>query len=376
MEHKDESNLPESQSLPPSLKNDHVSVTIHRRPNCRIEFDVEVYPSLIKTAQDKAVKKVSKEVVIDGFRKGKAPSNLIVKHYAQAVEKQAQEELADLAFRESNLLAQIPLLNQEPKISFNMKNFALTGARVLLSFETEPQLPTINPKDIELKKVERPLVNEDKVHETVRQVQLFFAEWKTLEDCLIEEGHFVRLHVDTLEEETPKRIFTDTRFEVTDKSMAKWNKDLILGKKMGDIVEGTSIPDEDASESEKAELKPKPVRVTIVAVEEANIPTLDDNFAHKVGAASVEEMKISMENLLNKQANEHVQEKYREQLSGLLLTKFPFEIPVSLIDKETKFRMNQLLQDSDFVTYWGNMTAEARKRTVNAVKFCKMLLFN
>jgi FKBP-type peptidyl-prolyl cis-trans isomerase (trigger factor) len=57
----------------------------------------------------------------------------------------------------------------------------------------------------------------------------------------------------------------------------------------------------------------------------------------------------------------------REQLSDVLLTKYPFDIPSSLIDRETRFRMNQLLQDGEYQKYWNQMTTEAKKRTVSSV---------
>ncbi len=47
--------------------------------------------------------------------------------------------------------------------------------------------------------------------------------------------------------------------------MAKWMRDLVLGKNVGDQIEGISTPDEDASEEDKENLKPKKVRVTIKA---------------------------------------------------------------------------------------------------------------
>jgi len=351
----------------PEFQNDQVKVIVHRKSACRVEFEVEAFAPVVKAAQEKAIKVVGKEVTLAGFRKGKAPHQLVLKNYPTQVDKQWQECIADLAFRESEKLAKVPMLNNEPKINFNMKSHSLEGARLILGFETEPVIPSINPKDIELKAVERPAVNDEKVNETIRQVQLFFAAWNKVSDRPIKEGDFVILDVDVIEEEPHTKLFADVRFEVTDKSMAKWMKELILGHNKGEILEGVSIPDVDASEDDKEKLKPKKVRVNIKEVEEATVPELDDSFAHKVGAPSVAEMKVAIEKLLTKQADAHVQEKMREQLSDVLLTKYSFDIPSSLIDRETRFRMQQLLKDDEFGNYWKNMTNEARKRTVTSI---------
>lgn len=364
---EDQTATAEAPVSTPEFKNDQVRVVVHRRPACRIEFEIEVFPPLVKSAQEKAIKVVGKEVTLPGFRKGKAPDHLVLKNYPTQVDKQWQECIADLAFRESQKLAKAPMLNNEPKINFNMKSHSLDGAKLILGFETEPSVPNINPKDIELKNVERPAVNEEKINETIRQVQLFFAAWNKVSDRPIKQGDFVILDVDVIEEEPHTKLFADVRFEVTDKSMAKWMKDLVLGHQKGETLEGVSIPDADASEDDKEKLKPKKVRVKIKEVEEATIPELDDSFAQKVGASSVAEMRTSIEKLLTNQADAHVQEKLREQLSDVLLSKYPFDIPHSLIDRETRFRMQQLLKDNEFVNYWKNMTNEARKRTVSSI---------
>ena len=51
--------------------------------------------------------------------------------------------------------------------------------------------------------MKRPEVNEEKVEETIRQVQLFFAEWKHITDRPVQEGDFVLLDVDVIEEDPP-----------------------------------------------------------------------------------------------------------------------------------------------------------------------------
>ncbi|MGH2611636.1 MAG: hypothetical protein ACRDFB_01140, partial [Rhabdochlamydiaceae bacterium] len=254
------------------------------------------------------------------------------------------------------------------KIGYNMKSHSLQeGAKLILFFETEPTIPFIDPKTITLKQIERPEVNADKVEETIRQVQLFFAEWKRVDNRPIEENDFVLLDVDVIEEEPPRSLFSGVRFEVTNRAMAKWMKDLVVGHKRGDVLEGTSIPDEDAKEKDKKELTSKKVRVTIRDIEIAKLPELTDEFAQKLGATSFIEMRKNVEKLLHNKADAHVQEKQREEVSEVLLKDFKFDVPGSLIDREVRFRMQQLLQDPEYAQHWNNMTNEAKKRTVGSI---------
>jgi trigger factor len=236
-----------------------------------------------------------------------------------------------------------------------------------LSLETEPKIPRVDPKQLQLKPVKRPEVNEDKINETIRQIQLFFANWQHVHDRPVQEGDFVLLDVDVIEEHPSTPLFSHTRFEVTEKSMAKWMRELVLGKNAGDSVEGTSVPDEDASKEDKEQLKPKKVRVTIKSIDTAALPELTNEFVQKLGASSIEDMRTKVTNLLHNQADAHVLEAQREQVNEFLLNQYPFDLPATLIEKETQFRFRQLLQDKDFTPYWEKLNAEDRKKTIQMV---------
>src|ERR1700722_19209238 len=317
------------------LQDEQVRFTIHHKPACIVEFDVEAFEPLVKEAHKKAVRSISKEIAMPGFRKGKAPEEMIAKNYPKEVDKEWQQQIANLCFNACLKLATVALLHRDAKISYSLKSHSLSGALLTLSIETEPQIPRVDPKQFQPKEVKRPEVNEDKIAETIRQTQLFFANWEHVHDRPIQEGDFVLLDVDVIEEHPPTPLFSHTRFEVTEKSMAKWMRDLVLGKKTGDSIEGISVPDEDASKEDKEELKPKKVRVTIKSTETATLPPFNDEFAQKLGALSMDDMKAKVTDLLNKQADAHVQEAKREQVNEFLLTQYPFDLPPTLIEKET-----------------------------------------
>src|SRR5690349_13470758 len=83
------------------LKTERFHLKVVRKPHCMIEYDIECFEELTKEAYGKAVKAVSKEVSMQGFRKGRAPEELVIKHYTPQIEKQWQEEIANLAYKEA-----------------------------------------------------------------------------------------------------------------------------------------------------------------------------------------------------------------------------------------------------------------------------------
>lgn len=354
---------------PQELSNDFVQLKVHKRPACRIEFEVSASKNLVESARSKAIRNIAKQVTLPGFRKGKAPDSLIVKNYPTDVDKKWQECIADKAFQECEKLANVPLLNKETRVTFNMKSHSTEGAELLLSFETEPSIPSIDPQQYHPIEIERPAVNEEKVSETIRQVLFFFAEWKAVQDRPVQEGDFVTLDVDIIENEPTTPLFSGTRFEVTDKSMAQWMKKLVLGKKIFESMEGMTEVDADVKPEEKEAFTSQKVRITIKSIDQATLPSLNEEFLKKLGVSSEEELKKNVEALLNKQADAHVKEKQREHVNEFLLSQYPFDLPATLIEKETQFRMKQLSGDPSFMKYWKSLKDEDKKKTVDSIYF-------
>ncbi|NGX59862.1 MAG: Trigger factor [Chlamydiae bacterium] len=348
-------------------KNDQVQVVVKRKPNCIVEYHVHAHRPICVEAHKKAAKSVGKEVVIPGFRKGKAPPELVAKRYPGELDKRWQEGIANASYRESAQLANVPVIRQDANITFKMESHSRDGAKLILSFETAPHIPSIDPAKCVLSEGKAPEVSKEKVEETIRQTQMFFAKWEIVKDRPVKENDFLLLDVDVIEEEPEQKLFSNTRFEVSDKSMAQWMKKLVFGKKTGDVLEGMSEPDATLNEEEKKEFPPKKVRVTIKAIEEATLPELNDEFAKQVGAKSVDDLRTRIEELLNKKAAEAVREQHREQVTTFLFSNY-FEIPSSVIEKETQFRLQQMIQDPQFKAKWDQSNNKEKQELIDNVK--------
>lgn len=344
------------------LTNADVQVKVHEKPACRVELHVKTSPTLVKQARKNAIKSINKEVDLPGFRKGKAPEAIIEKKFTASIEKELPKALADLAYVEAQKVAKIPLLNNNAQITFDLKEKTEEGAELIFSFETEPKIPSIDLKLFEPKPVDLPQVGEKEIEEAIKQMLFFYAVWKPVEDRPIKEGDYIMIDLDTIEGETAQRVFQHVRFEVSKARMAKWMQNLVIGAKSKDVLEGISEPDEDASEKEKAEFTPKKVRITIIKVEEADLPEPNDEFAKKVGAEDVAAMRKSITDMLNSQREQKINASLREQINEFLVEKFSFELPQSLIDAEKKHRFQQMFEEPQFKKRWGQMSEEEKKK--------------
>lgn len=351
------------------FKSDAVTFTVERKPECKVEYKVKASADVVKKARRDAVKSVSKEVSIPGFRKGRAPDHLILKKFEGPVSERWNKAIADQVFRECQKLAHTPLLSNDAQISFNIDKRSIEeGAEISYTFETEPVVPEISLARLEVEEVKRETIDEKKFEENIKDIQSYFATWEKIEGRAAKNGDHAVIDVDIIDETPAKKALSNARFEIKKDKMAKWMHDMIVGMKPGEVKEGVSKPDEDATEKDKEAMPPKKVRLTLKAIEAPHYPPLDDALAQKMGAKNAKEMRENLEKLLNKRADDHVQREYREQMSAFLLEKYPFELPQTLLQKETQFRIKQLVQDPSFQQKLMGMNDEERKVAIKDIE--------
>jgi trigger factor len=344
-----------------SSPESEVTVVVNRKPACRIELEVKASPSLVSAARKDALKKVGKEVTLPGFRKGHAPIELILKKYPGAIESQWHKSIADAAFAAAQAQARVPMLNTNTPVTFDLKKHSLIeGAELSFSFDTEPEVPSVDPKLFELKPVETAEVGDKQVDEAIQQMRYFYADWKSVSDRPIQDGDYIMIDLDTLDE-PPQNVFHHVRFEVSKARMANWMRNLVQGAKSGDVLEALSEPDAEASEQEKKEFTPKKVRLTILKVEEAILPEMDD-FAKKMGVNDVPQMRESVRGALMRNAEEKSHSLKRDQINDFLISQYTFELPLSLIETEKNHRKNQLQSDPKFRYSYEKLPADEKKK--------------
>ena len=87
-----------------------------------------------------------------------------------------------------------------------------------------------------------------------------------------------------------------------------------------------------------------------------------------MGTKNEKELRERLEKLLNTQADEAVQKEYREQMSTYLIDNYQFELPKTLLQRETQFRIKQLVQDIQFQQKLMKMSEDERKEAIKDIE--------
>lgn len=345
--------FPLSNTPSQNYKNENVSVDVERLPGCLIKLDISVSPKASKAAYTQAIKAINKEVSIPGFRKGKAPEAMVLQSFEKHIEKEWHEVLIQTSFQEALALTKLYPYSRESVKRPNLKKASKEeGSQVQIEFEAAPEIPKINPQDFQLKTKHRKEVTENDVEEYLKTLQLHNAKWEDITDRPIAEGDYVDLDIDSLDEPGFK-ICENARFVIEHGKTGEWLRKLVIGLTTGQTVEGVSEKEDHACgecategsdhahhhHHEQADFKPTKCKITVKAVKNPVLPEFNDEFAQKVGAQNIQDLKEKVKHELNNKADNQVQEDLRNQVQSQLLEHYKFEIPRSLIEHEKSFRV-------------------------------------
>ncbi|MCE5319028.1 MAG: trigger factor [Parachlamydia sp.] len=326
------------------VKTAHTTAHVQRLPGCRIKLDIQVDAEATQAAYAKALKNISKEVSLPGFRKGKAPDALIVKQYGKHVTREWHDLIANAAFHEflqtTNLL---PFTRDKSIRRVDVKSASReTGAQLVLEYETNPAIPKIDKAQIKIEPFPRHVVSEKDIEERIHNLQLHYADWSIVNDRPIQEGDFVDLDIVAIDSHPQRTICEDMRFEVAQGKMGNWMRKLLIGRNVNESIEGVSER-EEGDESPAADFQPTQCRITVKALYSSQLPALDEAFAKKLGVKEIGELRPKVVEELNRRADTEVKDRHRAQVEEQLLRLYPFDVPSSIIEEQKRLMVAERL---------------------------------
>lgn len=309
------------------FKSNSYSGVMENLPNCVARFSVKISPDEMKALRSQATKTINKEVTVPGFRKGKAPDDMIVTQYGKHIDN----ELRDVAIRSAckHAMDETKIYPLKQDIGLEVEKFQVQpdgSADVSFRYETYPQVPNVNVDDISITPVPIKETTALDIEHTIRQIQLYHGHFHDVVDRPVQDEDFVIVDIEVIDEEPPFKAYENSRFQLTEKGMPAWARKLVKGKNVGDSVEGMSEKEADNTD---AEFTPHKCRITIIQAQTAHLPEANDDLAKKAGADNFEDLKQKIELQQNKQHKDEAQTALRNQVKETLKATYSFDLPAS-----------------------------------------------
>jgi trigger factor len=317
----------------------------------RKEIKIEVEPEVVKAAFDRISDRYAKQASVPGFRRGHAPRAVVRTRFKSEIRSEVLRELIPDAVNNAIDKHELAAIG-EPDVHFDTNEALERIGENAISFhvnvEVLPQVELGKYKGIEATRRVRPVSEEDteRMIEGLREAS---AALQPVEDRPAKFGDTVTVSfqgkfVDRPEDEDIN--VEDVDVTLGGEGVQQEFTDNLTGVKADD--ERTFVVDYPENFSSKG-LAGKKVeyRAKVTAVRIKELPEVDDEWARSLGDDfdSVETLRRKIREDLEKRAGTEADNRLRSELMRKLLEAHQFEVPESLVQHQTNYRLESVVRD-------------------------------
>ncbi len=298
------------------------------------EYSLEIPFNEIDKSVEEKVKNLIPNVSIPGFRKGKAPVNIVRKKYENNILNEVIEKV--IQSNTSKLIKEKKLkLFRQPKIDLKKyeKNQPL---EIEIKIDLQPDIKLKSFKSIDLLNytidVDKKLIDE--------QFKNFISSQKSYkkidDNRSIKISDKIFINLISKDEEIPEYLINQQNLSIDTESeiqiLPEISKRLISKKmKVNDKIDISFDLSEVLKDKNKKNVF---FNVELVSIEEKVEFELDKEFLEKNGFKEKSELKEFLKNNLEKQYNQGIVEIQKKQLMDILDNQYSFDLPQGILDED------------------------------------------
>lgn len=325
----------------------------------RVEITVTLDTKDLEAAEKEALKKLAKEVRVEGFRKGKAPTDVAKKFIP---ENDLNAETIDVAIRTSV----IPAFREHEKMPLVAPNINVTKyvpgemAEYTAVADIIPDIKLGDYKKLKVSK-EKPNVSEAQVKEILDNLATNFAEKKPVKrKAKLTDEVIIDFVGKKGGEPFAGGSAKDYKLVLGSKAFIPGFEDGIVGHEPGDKFDLKLTFPKDYGVKDLAGAKVV-FETLLKQVNEVTEPAIDDELAKKCGPfKTLKDLKADIKKNLEMQDEHRLNEKFKDDLIAELVKVSKIPAPEILIEDQLR-----IIKD--------DMTRNAMSRGINSLEdFVKM----
>lgn len=306
-------------------------------------------------ALDQAFKKVSKDVQIPGFRKGKIPRSIFEKRFGvESLYQDAVDIVLPSAYSKAVDEAEIFPIAQ-PSIDIDQIE---KGQPLVFTAEVEvkPEVKLGEYKGLEVEEKSVEVTDED-VEQEIENLRERQAELVVKEDSEIEDGDTAVIDFEGFKDGVAFEggQGENHSLEIGSGQFIPGFEEQLIGKKAGDETEvEITFPEEYHAEDLAGQ--DAVFKVKIHEVKAKELPELDDEFAKDVDeeVETLDELKAKKREELETNKKQQAENEQREELLQQASDNIEVEIPEAMVDTE----VNQMVREFEQQLQMQGMTLE------------------
>jgi len=321
-----------------------VKTSVEKLENNKVKLEIEVDAQQFDEAMQKAYLKNRKHITIPGFRKGRAPRQIIERYYGEGIfYEDAINEACPKAYEEAVRESGIEPVDQ-PTIDI----VQIGGGKSLIftaEVTVKPEVELGQYKGIEINKVEYNVTDQD-IDNQLEMIREQNARWVSVEDRPAKEGDLLTIdykgYVDgeafeggTAEKQT---------LEIGSQRFIPGFEEQLVGMKVGDEKEiQVTFPEEYHAEDLKG--KEATFEIKVHEIKEKELPELDDEFVKDISEFdTLEEYKANLRKTMEENAKQREKIEMENQLLEKVVQNAKVDIPEVMVENE----IDAMVRDMDF----------------------------
>ncbi|MCB9136137.1 MAG: trigger factor [Anaerolineales bacterium] len=318
---------------------------------------VELEPAQIERKKQQAARKLARTTHIPGFRPGKAPYHMVLRHIGEGrILEEAIEGLIDEIYPKV-----LDESGVQPYGPGKLENLSLEATPPTAQFSI-PLAPVVTLGDYKSLRFpyERPEVTDDNVAKAIEGMREMYAE-VTLVDRPAEESDLVNIELSgkftDSEEETPyidHKSYPVVIEPETADATHEWPfpgfSRLLIGASAGENKTASytfpeDYEDEETEEGDSISLKGKTANyeISVTKVSSRVVPAIDETFIKRMGPyETVEEFEADTHKQLLERESSGYDEAYAQQILDSLVNGAEIKYPQEAVEDELDLVFNRL----------------------------------
>ncbi|MCC5630208.1 trigger factor [Nostoc sphaeroides CHAB 2801] len=334
-----------------------MKVTQEKLPASQIGLEIEITPEITKQTYEQVIKNLASTANIPGFRKGKVPRPILLQRLGTTrIKAAALEELIQDGIEQAVKQEAIPAIGQpQLRSSFEdlIKNYE-PGKPLTISaaVDVEPEVNLVQYTDLQAK-AEEVKYEPERVDATLDKERQELATLIPVEGRAAQigdiavvdfKGSFARGEGEdeTAElEPIPGAEATDFQVELQEDKFIPGFISGIVGMNPEETREiAAQFPDPYANEDLAG--KAATFTVTLKELKEKELPEVNDDFAQEISDfETLEELRASLVEQYQKEADDKTKTNKQEALLTELLNHVEVDLPATMIEQEVDAMLTQ-----------------------------------
>ena len=317
-----------------------MKVKVYPTSGCTRELRVEVEAETVAAEVDGLYHKISHEASLPGFRKGKAPLEIVRRKYKDTVREEILRDALPRFFREAVQSEKIAPIAQPRVTEFTFEEGA--PMRFVAVVEVRPEFELKDYKGLKLTGPKTEVTEAD-VDQALLEIREQSASFVPMEGRPVKMDDMVLVDFEGRVDGTPFEGGKATRYPI---AVGKGNvlkdfEDALVGMNVG---EKKTFPVKFPADYPQEKMAGKGAEFTVHLheIKERILPNLDDQLAKDVfKCESVADLRVKMAEDLKARRENDRRGRLTDQLAEQLIGAHSFDAPPSLIEMELQRLVKQ-----------------------------------